>query len=625
MNSGADLPTLNEIRSSLPELPGVYKYIDTGNKIIYIGKARNLRRRVNSYFTKQHADNKTRMLLSQIAAIEYVVTHDEKEALVLENNLIKQHQPKYNLLLRDGKSYPYVCISNERFPRVFATRQKIKDGSRYYGPFPSVGTMYSILDFIYQNFKLRNCNYVLSDANIKAGKFKPCLEYQIGNCAAPCVGNQSQELYDEDIRQIRQLLRGNFKPLIEQLKIQMQQAAEVLAFERAQYLKKRLEQIQQYKRKNTIVSETMADVEVFTIVSAEGVSVVNHFKVSNGAVIETHTYDSRPKNEETEADILAAAVWQLLAENESEPAPTILTNLPITDPDLLQQFDFQIPTRGDELKIIELSIKNCEVVLNEKNNRTYQDPTERLLKQLQKDLRLPQLPVHIECFDNSNIQGYAPVSSCVVFKNGKPSKKDYRVYNVQTVQGPDDFATMRETVMRRYKKMIENNEKLPDLIVIDGGKGQLSHALEALTLLGIEEKVAVVSIAKRLEEIYFKNDPVPLYIDKKSASLALLQRLRNEAHNTAIAYHRKKRDEKTIKTTLTELPGIGPVLSKKLLKAFGSVKQIKTATLEALREVIGKSRAEKLLQQLQQASAGGDTIEQTAQTNPKVNQPATGV
>lgn len=587
---------LAELRRSLPDEPGIYKYFDAEGKILYVGKAISLRKRVNSYFTKTGHDFKTRVLVKQIRDIQFVVTHNDMEALLLENNLIKQYQPKYNIMLKDGKTYPYICIKNERFPRVFSTRNKIRDGSQYYGPYASIPTMNAILLFLRDSFKLRTCSLVLSEKNISDGKFRPCLEFHLGNCAAPCVAKQTEAEYNEDIRQIRQVLRGKFRALLDQLKADMQTASERMEFERAHYLKKRIEHIQKYRRRSTVVSENVTDVEVLTVLTEEGISVVNHFRIIDGAIVQTHQLDVRMKNEETEAELVEAVVTRLQAEEENL-CKRILTNVAMpTGTDLAALYSFETPTRGDELKVLELSLKNCRAILDEKLNiaRLHRDesPTEKMLRQAQKDLRLTLAPRHIECFDNSNIQGYAPVAACVVFKNGKPAKRDYRVYNIKTVVGPDDFASMQEVVTRRYRRLLDEAQPLPDLIMIDGGKGQLSHALAALQSLGLDTKITCISIAKRLEEIYYKDDPVPMYIDKKSSTLRLLQRIRNEAHNTAINYHRKKRDQKTLRTELTEIPGVGATTAKKLLSELKTVKRIQEAPAEALAAVVGPAKAQ---------------------------------
>lgn len=596
---------LDAARRALADSPGVYKYFDAEGTIIYVGKAISLRKRVNSYFTKTGHDFKTRTLVKQIRRIETTVTRDDLEALLLENNLIKQHQPKYNLMLKDGKSYPFICIKAERFPRVFPTRLRVRDGSQYFGPYASVATMNAILAFFRETFKLRTCNLSLTEKNITEGKFRPCLEFHIGRCLAPCVAKQTEADYNEDIRQIRQLLKGSYRPLLDGLRDEMAQAATSLDYERAHYLKRRIEQIGKLRRRSVVVSDAVGDVEVLTVVRREGdhqsLAAVNHFKVMNGVLIQTHSYEVRPRLDEAEADIFIAALSQLIAE-EDELAKKVLTNITVSADEsgtsmavLFPGFTFKVPERGEELKLVQMAVENGNALLDEKLNisrlRASTNPTQKLLEQVKTDLRLTRLPRHIECFDNSHIQGYAPVSSCVVFRDGRPAKRDYRVFNTKTVEGVDDFQAMREVVFRRYRRMLDEAQPLPDLIVIDGGKGQLSAALESLKALDLLDKLAVVAIAKRLEELYYKDDPVPLYIDKKSGTLRLLQRIRNEAHDTAITYHRKRRDEKTLRTELSDISGVGPATSRKLLTTLKTVKAIREADIDALAAVVGEAKA----------------------------------
>ncbi len=595
---------LDAARRALPDAPGIYKYFDAEGTILYVGKAQSLRKRVSSYFTKSGHDFKTRTLVRQIRRIETTVTRDDLEALLLENNLIKQLQPKYNLMLKDGKSYPFICLKNERFPRVFPTRLRIDDGSQYFGPYASVATMHAILNFLRETFKLRTCNLVLSEKNIAEGKFRPCLEFHIGRCLAPCVGKQSQADYDDDIRQIRQLLRGNYRPLLDELRATMNAAATDLDFERAHYLKRRIEQISKLRRRSVVVSDAVGDVEVLTVLlrspeaGAQPLGAVNHFRVMNGVLVQTHSYEVRPRLDEAETDIFVAALSQLIAEEEGV-ARRVLTNVSGLVGELtaaFADFTFRVPDRGEELKLVQMALDNGNALLDEKLNvsrlRATTNPTQKLLEQVKTDLRLPRLPRHIECFDNSHIQGYAPVSSCVVFREGRAAKRDYRVYNTQTVQGVDDFQAMREVVFRRYRRLLDEAQPLPDLVLIDGGKGQLSAALESIRALGIDERVTTVAIAKRLEELYYKDDPVPLYIDKKSPTLRLLQRIRNEAHNTAINYHRKRRDQKTLRTELTEIPGVGPATTRKLLTELRTVKAIREAEMPTLAAVVGEAKAQ---------------------------------
>jgi len=584
-------------RLNIPEDPGIYKYLDANGKIIYVGKAKNLRKRVNSYFTKQHNyDFKTRILVERIRDIQYTITDSEKEALILENSLIKQYQPKYNVMLKDGKTYPYICIKNERFPRIFPTRTKEKDGSLYFGPYPSVRTMNSILEFIGKNFKIRTCNLNLSPSNIQAGKYKVCLEYHIGNCKGPCIGAQEEKEYNADIEAIKSILKGNFSSLIQQLKQEMRAAADALDFEKAQACKEKIGFIERYKERATVVSDTISQVEVVTVRTHEDLSVINHFRMLNGIIVQTHAYEVRKKEFQEEAEILTAALNKLAAENEDFYSE-VLVNIDIKTPEDFP-FQIQVPLRGDKARIVQLSEKNCLSLLREKvlnSDAKLKPEYPEVLNQLQKDLLLKTVPRHIECFDNSNFQGSFPVASMVVFKDGKPVKREYRTFNIKTVEGINDFASMKEIIFRRYSRLLQEQIPLPDLVVVDGGKGQLSSALEALQELGLENTLPIIGIAKRLEEIYHKNDPVPVHISKKSSALKLLQQLRNEAHKTAIEFHRNKRSSGTIKSELTEIKGIGKITSQKLLSHFKSVKKIKAATDAEIIQVLGQSRAEKVL------------------------------
>ncbi len=590
--------SLRELRFSIPEDPGIYKYLDEKNRIIYVGKAKNLRKRVNSYFTKQHSiDYKTRILVSRIRDIQYTITNTEREALILENSLIKQYQPRYNVMLKDGKTYPYICIRNERFPRVFPTRTKEKDGSTYFGPYPNVRAMNSILDFIRKNFKLRTCNLALAEKNILSGKFKVCLEFHIGNCKGPCIGAQQETSYNHDIDSIRQLLKGNYSTLLHYLKQSMLECAEQLDFEQAQELKEKISFIERYKEKATVVSENISQIEVVTIRTVEDLSVINHFRILNGIIIQTHAFDVRKKEFQDEEEVLVAAISKLAAESE-EFYPEVISNIPLTSQADVLPFTVTVPLRGDKARLVQLSEKNCLSLLREKilqtdakKKREYPE----VLELLQKDLNLAGVPRHIECFDNSNFQGSFPVASMVVFIDGKPARREYRTFNIKTVVGIDDFASMKEIVTRRYSRLLAEQKKLPDLVVVDGGKGQLSSAAEALTELGLGTTLPIVGIAKRLEEIYYKNDPVPVHISKKSPSLKLLQHLRNEAHKTAIEFHRKKRLRGTLKTQLTEVEGIGKVTAQKLLTHFRSLNRLLQASEAEIIQIAGQSRSTAIL------------------------------
>jgi len=582
----------------LPDQPGVYRFLNKKGKIIYIGKAKSLRKRVSSYFTASRGHSyRISHMVRHIEDIAFTITNSEIEALLLENNLIKNHQPRYNILLKDGKTYPYVCIKNERFPRVFPTRNKVDDGSTYYGPYPSVTTMKAILDLIRNLVQLRTCNYHLSEANIEAGKFKRCLEFQIGNCGAPCEGRVSEEEYNEGIRQVRHILRGNLSPVLQHIEVQMKEAADNFEFEKADFYKRRLEKVRAYKRRSTVVSEKINDLEVLTIESEEHLSVVNHFKVMNGAIIQTHAWEIKRQHEESEEEILLATLEHMMAGDE-EILPEIVSNLAFEDEELLEGYQIAVPQRGDKKHLVELSLKNCRTLLTEKlynqNFKKRKTAQEAMMEELQKELNLDELPDHIECFDNSNFQGSSPVASCVVFKNGKPSKKDYRHFNIKTVEGPDDFASMTEVVGRRYRRLLDEEKELPKLIVIDGGKGQLSHAAEALAELDLLGKIPMIGIAKRLEEIYRVDDPLPLHIDKKSPALHLIQQLRNEAHRFAITFHRQKRSKTNQRSKLTQIKGIGPQAEKEVFRHFRSIKKLKEAPQAEREAKLGKKWAEIL-------------------------------
>jgi len=578
----------------IPENPGVYRFYDKRGKLLYIGKAKNLRNRVRSYFAAGRGHSyRISTMASKIHDIQYTITNSEVEALTLENNLIKEYQPKYNIMLKDGKTYPYICIKKERFPRVFPTRTRIQDGSEYYGPFTSVTTMNSFLELIRQNYKLRTCNYHLSKENIAAEKFRICLEFQIGNCLGPCEGLFPEEEYNRNIEAIRKILKGKMKPLLDQLEGEMKEAAEQMEFEKAQELKQRWEKIRVYKRRNTITSERLPDLEVLTVDRLNDLAIINHFKVVDGAIISTHTYELRTKNQETDEELLLATFERLAGEYD-DLSHEILTNVEFKlEEGIWPDFKIRVPQRGDKRKLVDLSLKNCRVLLEEKvwKQNFRKNPKEPILEQLQADLHLPTLPRHIECFDNSNTQGHQPVASMVIFRDGKPAKKEYRHFKIKTVEGPNDFASMTEIVYRRYKRLLDEEQGLPDLVVIDGGKGQLSSAAKSLADLNLIGKVPIIGIAKKLEEIYNLNDPIPLHLDKRSTSLKLIQQLRNEAHRFAITFHRDLRSKETFQSRLGQLSGIGKTTEKKLLNHFRSVKKIRAASEEELASVIGAARA----------------------------------
>ncbi|MDX5419476.1 MAG: excinuclease ABC subunit UvrC [Hymenobacteraceae bacterium] len=585
---------LKEKISHLPHKPGIYKFFDEKG-IIYVGKAVDIRKRVSSYFNRSAQHNKkTLKLVSQIENIEFTIVDTEADAFLLENNLIKQYQPKYNILLKDGKTYPYICIVNERFPRIISTRNKVNDGSRYFGPYPSVTTMNVILDLIRTLYPLRTCTYNLSPENIAAGKFKVCLEYHIGNCKGPCEGLVDETEYNQHISQIKNILSGNLSVAKNYFKDRMAAAAADYQFELAHQYKQKLDLLDDFQAKSTVVSNTLTNIDVFTITSNENCAFINYLKVMNGSIILTQSLEIQKKLDEDDTDILASVVVQMRQEHEST-SREVITNIDLTLP--LDNITITQPQIGDKRKLLNLSLKNALYLRKEREGRQEKnkDLAEqrelRVLETLKKDLQLTELPRQIECFDNSNFQGDNPVASMVCFKNGKPSKKDYRHYNIKTVVGPNDFESMYEIVSRRYRRLLNENQPLPQLIIIDGGKGQLGMAVKALKDLDVYGQVAVVGIAKRLEEIFYPGDSLPLYIDKKSESLKLIQRLRNEAHRFAITFHRSKRDASTLKTELTDIKGIGPTTAEALLLKYKSVKKLKELSLGELTEEVGTSKA----------------------------------
>jgi len=582
---------------TLPDQPGVYQYFDEGGVILYVGKAKNLKKRIASYFgDKSNQAHKTRAMVRHAHHLEFVIVETEADALLLENTLIKKFQPRYNVRLKDGKSYSYLCIKNERFPRVFTTRKIIRDGSTYFGPYTSGFRLKVILDLIKNLFPLRTCSYQLSEANIAAGKFKVCLEYHIKNCQGPCEGLEDEASYNEKIEQIKNILKGNFGVVKRHLTRQMELHAQNLEFEKAQLLKEKLAAFEDYQGKSTVVNPSIRDVDVFTIASDEKQAYVNYLKVVNGAIINTLTEELVKNLDQEEKDILEYAI-PLLRERFNSIAPEVLTAVRVDLPE--GEYRITVPKIGDKRKLVELSETNVRYykIQQQKEQATAtrkQTSAERILRTLQEDLQMKELPLHIECFDNSNIQGSNPVSSCVVFRNAKPSKRDYRHFNVKSVEGPNDFASMEEVVHRRYKRLLDEAQPLPQLIIIDGGKGQLSAAMKSLKQLGIADRLTVVGIAKRLEEIFFPDDPLPLYINKKSESLKLIQQARNEAHRFAITFHRDQRSRNFTQTELTDIPGIGDKTAQKLLRHFGSVKKIREALITDLAPVIGPQGAKKV-------------------------------
>lgn len=585
---------IKEIVKRLPKKPGVYRFYDKNRKILYVGKAKVLKNRVSSYFNKiKYENHKTKLLVRKIDHIEFIVVESEYEALLLENSLIKKHQPHYNVALRDDKTYPWICIKKEPFPRVFSTRNLIKDGSEYYGPYASVKMMHTVLGIIGKLYKLRSCSYNLSQTNIANKKYRLCLEYHIGNCLGGCENKQSEAAYNQSISEIRHILKGNLGDLTRDLKKTMNQFAENLEFEKAQELKERIGLLENYQAKSTVVNYKIHNVDVFSIVSDTYAGYVNFLKINSGAVVQLHTLEIRKKLEETDKELLSIGIAEIRQKFGSKSSELYLS-LPI-DLDI-KGVKITVPKIGDKKKLIEMSTRNAKYFMMDRYKAMEKvDPdahSKRVMAQIQKDIRLTELPTHIECFDNSNIQGEFPVAACVVFKNAKPSKKDYRHFNIKTVIGPDDFASMEEVVERRYSRLLREGEPLPQLVVIDGGKGQLRSAVKSLDRLGLMGKIAVVGIAKRLEEIYFPGDSVPLYLDKRSESLKVIQHLRNEAHRFGITHHRKQRGKSIVKSELNEIKGIGPKTAQELLNQIGSVKRIKEATKDELAVIIGDAKAQ---------------------------------
>ncbi len=583
---------LKSLVSALPNQPGIYQYFDSTGKIIYVGKAKNLKNRVSSYFSKSQHNRKTELLVRNIVEIKHMVVETEQDALLLENNLIKKYQPRYNIRLKDDKTYPWIIIKNEEFPRVFQTRTVIRDGSAYFGPYTSILTVRTLLEFFRKLFKLRNCKLKLSEDNISQGKFKVCLEYHIGNCLAPCIGKLEHDQYMKNIDQIKEILKGNISGVIKYLKDLMRQFASEMKFEEAAIVKEKLDLLEKFQSRSTVVSNTISDVDVFTIDEDESFAYVNYLKIIRGAIMQTYTLELKKVLEETPSELLELAIVEIRQKIFSN-AKEIL--VPIKLDIEFEGVKFKIPQQGDKKKLLELSERNAKYYRLEKLKHQIVSKTERnevrILETMQKDLQLKAQPVHIECFDNSNLQGTNPVSSCVVFKNTRPSKKDYRHFNVKTVVGPDDFASMEEVVYRRYKRLLDEETSLPQLIVVDGGKGQLGAALIALEKLNLRGQIAIIGIAKRLEEIYFPGDSVPLYLDKNSETLKIIQQLRDEAHRFGITFHRNKRSGEFIKSELESIPGIGEKTITALLKRFKSIENLKNQRVHSVADEIGNSKA----------------------------------
>ncbi len=592
-NPGNDKAShLDTILKSLPDSPGVYQYFDKEGKIIYVGKAKSLKKRVSSYFNKDSSlVGKVRVLVSKITDIRFIIVETELDALLLENALIKNYLPRYNVLLKDDKTYPWICIKNEPFPRIFPTRNIIKDGSDYFGPYASVKMMNNILDLVRQLYPLRNCTLNLTENNIRKGRFKVCLEYHIGNCKGPCEGLQSAEDYQKSITAIKEIIRGNISMVRQQLIALMKDYAADFAFEKAQVVKEKIDLLDRYQSRSTVVNPSINNVDVFSFAEDSAAGYINFLKVVSGAIVQSHTIEMRRKLDESPEELMALAITEIrlrFSSNANEVLVPFKVDMELPD------VSFVVPQRGDKKKLLELSERNAKFYqLEKQRQKDLVDPerhSKRVLQTMMKDLRLTEPPVRIDCFDNSNIQGAYPVAAMVVFVNGKPDKKEYRHFNIRTVEGPDDYASMEEIIYRRYKRVLEEEQPLPQLIVVDGGKGQLSAALNSLEKLGLRGSIGIIGIAKRLEEIYYPDDPLPMYLDKKSETLKIIQQLRDEAHRFGITHHRKRREKGTIKTELTGIEGIGEATAQLLLQKFKSVKNIHKATLEELQEVAGKAK-----------------------------------
>lgn len=576
---------------TLPSAPGVYQYYDKNQRILYVGKAKNLKKRVSSYFNKQHDSHRIAVMVKKICEIKHIVVSSETDALLLENNLIKKLQPRFNVMLRDDKTYPWLCIKNERFPRIFLTRRVIKDGSEYFGPYPSIKTVKTLLELIKGLYKIRTCKYDLAEGKIQSGKYKVCLEYHLGNCEGPCEDLQSEKSYNKQIEAIRKIVKGNFKDSLNEFKEQMSDLAENMQFEDAQRIKDKIYTLEKYQAKSTVVNPKINNVDVFSIVSDEGYGYVNFLQLSHGSIIRSHTIEMKKKLDETDLELLELGITEIRQRFDS-PSTEIYVPFSV---EAGEEIKVTVPKLGDKKAIVDLSVRNAKYFRMERfKQMKIVDPdrhVNRLMAQMKEDLRLHEEPRHIECFDNSNIQGSNPVAACVVFKNGKASKKDYRKFNIKTVEGPDDFASMEEVVFRRYRRLLEEEEPLPQLIIVDGGKGQLSSGVKALEKLELRGKIAIVGIAKRLEELFYPGDKYPLYLDKKSETLKVIQQLRNEAHRFGITFHRDKRSKNALGTELEEIEGIGEKTAVSLLKEFRSIKNIKVASKKELVRIVGEAKA----------------------------------
>ena len=584
--------SLATILSSIPESPGCYMYFDDMETIIYVGKAKNLKKRVSSYFNRTIEDPKTRVMVRKINTIHYLVVESEEEAFLLENNLIKKHKPRYNIMLKDDKTYPWIVVRNEPFPRVYLTRKKTEDKSHYYGPYTSVVNIKFLLRLLTTIYPIRNCSYALTNENLAKKKFRLCLQYHIKKCLGPCVSYQTEEDYNNNIRSIEEILKGNIRSVSKQVYKEMMSLAENLQFEAAEFLKERYRILENYSAKSIVVNPALDNIDVFSYDESDASVFINYLHISSGAVVQGYTIEYKVQLDEPKEQLLGMGIIELRTRFGSKAKEIIVPFIPDIE---MNEVDFVVPQRGDKKKLLELSEKNAQQYkLDQLKQAEKLNPAQRqtrILKTLQNDLHLKELPVHIECFDNSNIQGTNPVSACVVFKMAKPAKKEYRHFNIKTVTGPDDFQSMYETVSRRYQRLVDESQSLPQLIVIDGGKGQLHAATDALKELNLYGKISIIGIAKRLEEIYFPEDPIPLYLDKNSESLKLIQQLRDEAHRFGISFHRNKRSKQQIVSELDSIKGIGPVMKEKLLQKYKSVKRIKETPESEIAELIGKNKA----------------------------------
>ena len=584
---------IKSILKTIPTDPGVYRYYDEKGEIIYVGKAKNLKRRVSSYFNKQQQSGKVKVLVSRIADIKFTVVNNEMEALLLENNFIKQYKPRYNILLKDDKTYPWICVKNERFPRVFLTRKKVNDGSIYFGPYPSVMTAKTLLEMLRQLYPIRNCKLILKEEHIYNGHYRPCLEYHIGNCKAPCDGSISEEDYRQMILNVKKVIKGNIQEVLKDMKAQMMDHASRLEFEQAQVIKDKYDLLENYHAKSVVCSNSIFDIEVFSYEDAENSFYVNYMKIVEGAIIQSHSFEIKRKLDESPEELMSMAIVEIRQMMYSNNIKEII--VPIELDIKLDGVKFTVPQRGEKLDILQLSQRNAKQHRIETEKlRTLVDPerhTKRILNQMKDDLNLPVLPEVIECFDNSNFQGDYAVAAMTQFVNARPNKSGYRHFNIKTVEGPNDFASMEEIIYRRYRRLLDEEQRLPDLIVVDGGKGQLSSAVKILQQLGLFGKISIIGIAEKLEEIYFPGDSIPLYIDKRSETLKVIQHIRDEAHRFGITHHRKKFEKGFIHSELNDIKGIGKQTAEKLMLELKSVKNIKEANLETLERIVGKAKA----------------------------------